>query len=252
MKAFRELTKKDLIHTNINDYRCLTKYSNNVILTCEHATQNFHDYKLSDNDKKFVDTHWAYDIGALDIMKKIGKQTNLFSISTNFSRLLIDPNRLLLSKTLVRKYVEIDYELDINKNCDRDERINRFYTPYYSLLYEALNHINPKFICSIHSFTPYYEKNSFRDFDVGLLIKNENDVLSKILIDNFKKRKVNFRVNEPYTYNQEDFSFNSVVNYNFPDKSEGVLIEVRNDKAVDKDYSNFISDVISESLHKVI
>lgn len=252
MKAFRELTKKDLVHSNINDFRTLTKLSNKVILTCEHATQNFHDYVLSENDKKFLNTHWAYDIGAYDIMKKVGNKTNLFSISTNFSRLLIDPNRLLLSKTLVRENVEINQLLDINKNCNREERISKFYVPYYNLLYEALNHIKPQYICSIHSFTPYYEKNALRDFDIGLLVKNENDTFSKLIIETFKKYNIRFRVNEPYHYNQDDFSFPSVVNYNYPEKSEGVLVEVRNDKAVDINYSNFISDVISECINKII
>lgn len=148
---FRELSTKESVHTSVYDFRKVgdlknkTNIVNNkIIITCEHATNNFHQYAkfLSEKDKQFLNTHWAYDIGAKDITINLAEYVECFSICTNFSRLILDPNRGLLSNTLIRKFVEIDHELDVNKVDDRVERVNLFYNPYFEILYEALNFIN--------------------------------------------------------------------------------------------------------------
>lgn len=248
-KKFRNLTENEEKVSIIKDYRI--QDNQKVIILCEHATQNFHDFNLSENDKKFIDTHWAYDIGALKIMNQIAEKSKLFSLATNFSRLLIDPNRILISNSLVRKTVEISNILDLNKDVDENERIQRFYLPYYSVLKDSLNFIKPKYICSIHSFTKQYENNSVREMDVGLLVKDENSDFSKIFIEVFSKYKINYRLNEPYKYKDSDTAFDSLTKYNYPEKTEGILIEIRNDLTENEEFVNTIVNVISECLNKL-
>ena len=72
------------------------------------------EYFINDHDNTYFNTHWGYDIGAKDMALDIGEKNELFSICSNFSRLLIDPCRSLISETLIRKYVEKDIELIIN------------------------------------------------------------------------------------------------------------------------------------------
>lgn len=273
-EPFRKLSLKESFHTSINDFRefplleeqdiaanlnnkeekKLLSYPNNkIIITCEHATNNFHSYetKLSKSDKEYLETHWAYDIGAKDTALSLAEKTESLAISTNFSRLIIDPNRNILSNTLIRKFVEVDVELDINKDDDREKRIELYYLPYYNLLYEVLNTLNPNYFISIHSFTPYYEKEKKRDFHVGLLFKEDNP-LNKSIYKHFKKNEVSFRINEPYDMNSGFmFNYDAICNYNFPELCEGVMIEVRNDMAENNDYREFITDVLSDAIKDV-
>ena len=257
-QLFRSLTSKENNHTNIFDFRKFDKApQNKIIFTCEHATNNFHKYfnQLSNNDKNFIDTHWGSDPGAKDIMLNILEKTNSLGVATNFSRLIIDPNRNLLSKTLIRTHVEKDIILDINKDLntiDREERINLFYVPYYNIMFEVLNFLKPKYFCSIHSFTPYYEDHEKRDFHVGLLTRNSNP-LSKELVKAFDDNKISYKINEPYDANSSElFAIDAISNYNYPNATDGVLIEVRNDVSTNFEYQEFISKTISDALQKVI
>jgi hypothetical protein len=47
---------------------------------------------------------------------EIGEDNELFVICSNFSRLLIDPCRSLISDTLIRKSVEKDILLSVNSS----------------------------------------------------------------------------------------------------------------------------------------
>jgi len=115
---FRELTNKEKISTEVFDFRNIMKGepNNNVIITCEHATNNMFYVNANEKEKKFLETHWGYDIGSKDIGLQIAEDAELFSIFTNFSRLIIDPNRSLVSNTLIREYVEKDVKLSYNQN----------------------------------------------------------------------------------------------------------------------------------------
>ena len=44
----------------------------------------------------------------------MSEELELFAICSKFSRLIIDPNRSLISDTLIRKYIEKDIELEMN------------------------------------------------------------------------------------------------------------------------------------------
>jgi predicted N-formylglutamate amidohydrolase len=85
------------------------------MITCEHAANKIHKYKLQKKDEMFLETHWGYDIGAKDMGLDLSESSEILSIYSNFSRLIIDPNRSLLSDTLVRKYVEKDIQLEFNQ-----------------------------------------------------------------------------------------------------------------------------------------
>ncbi len=115
---FRELSNKEKISTEVFDFRNIMEGNpnNNFIITCEHATNNMYYVNASEKEKTILDTHWGYDIGAKDIGLQIAEDAELFSIFTNFSRLIIDPNRSLVSNTLIREYVEKDYKLSYNQN----------------------------------------------------------------------------------------------------------------------------------------
>jgi len=47
---------------------------------------------------------------------ELSEKAELFAFCSRFSRLLIDPNRSLISDSLIRKCVEKNIELEINKD----------------------------------------------------------------------------------------------------------------------------------------
>jgi predicted N-formylglutamate amidohydrolase len=116
-QLFRELTYREKQAVEVYDYRDTTKANpnNNLLITCEHASNASHKYHFSERDRQWLDTHWGYDIGAKDMGLDLAESAKVLSVFSNFSRLIIDPNRSLLSTTLVRKYVEKNIELEVNK-----------------------------------------------------------------------------------------------------------------------------------------
>jgi predicted N-formylglutamate amidohydrolase len=113
---FRELTRFENLVSDVFDYRDVSNENpnNNFLITCEHATNKIHGYDMG-IQKNFLDTHWGYDPGAKDMGIELAKEANLLSVFSNFSRLIIDPNRSLVSETLFRRFLEKDIEIDINK-----------------------------------------------------------------------------------------------------------------------------------------
>jgi hypothetical protein len=114
---FRSLPYKDKQAVEVFDFRDITdqKPNNSVLITCEHATNKLHKYMLKNKEQSIGFSHWAYDPGAKDIAIGLSEKARVLSIYTNYSRLIIDPNRSLLSDTLIRRFVEKNIELEMNK-----------------------------------------------------------------------------------------------------------------------------------------
>ena len=112
---FRNLTNFEKLAVDVLDFRdiCNSQPNNNFLITCEHASNDIHNYNMQDQNF-FLNTHWGYDIGAREIGIELSEKAKLLSIYSNFSRLIIDLNRSLLSQTLIRRYVEKDIELKMN------------------------------------------------------------------------------------------------------------------------------------------
>jgi len=116
---FRELTKKETLSALVYDYRNIMSGNpnNNIIITCEHATNNIFNLETKDQKEKDIfDTHWGYDPGAKDFGLEVSEKAEIFSIYTNFSRLILDPNRSIASGTLIRDTIDKDVKLSFNEN----------------------------------------------------------------------------------------------------------------------------------------
>jgi predicted N-formylglutamate amidohydrolase len=256
---FRTLTYQEKQAVELYDFRDIStgNPNNNVIITCEHASNETHKYKFPRNEEKWLESHWGYDIGSKDMGLELSEKAEIMSIFSNFSRLLIDPNRTMISSTLIRKHVEKNIELSVNRDevLDEEKRIEIFYLPYYRIMKEALNYIQPKYALSIHSFTKQYEDNPERKFEVGILFR-EKTLLVDMIESAYKKEGVSYRLNEPYK--PEDgvcFAMDAVNTWNWPHWStDVVLLEFRNDYCSDpawrKKQVNILSPIINELKNK--
>ncbi len=232
------------------------KSVNNLIFICDHATnyipKKFKQLGITDNKLK---SHIAYDIGAKTLTLELGKKLNQSCFLSNFSRLLIDPNRSKTDRDLIIQKsfgTKIPGNLNISPE-DRKNRIKFYYNSYHRNLAYFVKQKIRKFkrvsLISIHSFTKK-SKNINRGIEVGLLWnKNMNLLLpiQKILL----KKKIHFGRNYPYS----GFYFNHTLDkLNKTFSLDNITIEIRNDlichekgikKYVDL-FSNIFKDILND------
>lgn len=143
------------------------------LVTCDHATNRVPreigpDLGIGADD---MARHIAYDIGALGVSRELARLLDSPMIHTDFSRLVIDPNRGEDDPTLVMKLYDGTI-IPRNRHADAAEverRLALFHRPYHDA-YEALCAARDDVvICAIHSFTPQLKNRPRRPWQIGIL-----------------------------------------------------------------------------------
>ena len=124
-----------------NEFDRIKKHKNHIIFICDHASnhipKNFFNLGLT---KKDIVSHIAWDIGAKNLTIYLAEKLKQSYFLSDFSRLLIDPNRKLNSKDLIVKNsfnVHISGNARIN-NSLKKKRIETFYKPYHCNLWKLI------------------------------------------------------------------------------------------------------------------
>lgn len=129
------------------------------LISCEHAANALPpERSWPEEDQWIIDSHWAWDPGAADIVALLAEATGAAAVMAGFSRLYVDPNRPMDSPTLIRERAD-DRQIFLNQGLsesDRQARIDRCYTPYHEALFREAQR-DGDLLLSIHSFTPDYE-----------------------------------------------------------------------------------------------
>ncbi len=244
MKVF---FKKEFKHLNLN---------NHIVFICDHAT-NFipKKYKCLGLTKNNENSHIAYDIGAKDVCIELTKKLNQSYFISNFSRLIIDPNRKQSDKDLI---VPSSFGVEIPGNQkisvkDRNYRIRFFYSVYHNNLAKFIKR-KLKFhkrvlIVSIHSFTKS-SRNFDRGIEVGLLWNRNMNVLLKIQKE-LGRLKIHYGRNYPYSGFHLNYTLDKL---NKISEMDNISIEIRNDlicsqKGIKK-YVNIFSNIFKEYLNE--
>jgi predicted N-formylglutamate amidohydrolase len=175
-----------------------------LVLACDHAS-NFvpDDIVLGVAPEEFA-RHIAYDIGAAGVTRALARALGAPAVLTNFSRLIIDPNRGRDDPTLVMRLSD---GAVVPGNARIDEagkaaRIARFYEPFDAAITEALTAAEATgrqpALVTIHSFTPYW-RGVPRPWHVGILYDGD-DRLARPLIDGLAADPAGLIVgdNDPY------------------------------------------------------
>jgi len=219
-------------NAKILDYRDPLNPNNHIVLTCEHATNDLpEDYSWSENDKRnFVDEHWGLDIGAFEAAHALAKELKCVFVHSLYSRLLLDPNRTIVSDTLFRRFGD-GKEVDLNKDLTFEEeqkRIKRFYIPYCEALREVSLKIDPTYILSIHSFTPLYQGET-RSMEIGVLCGHDSAKLAVDLNEGMNIVGYCSEINKPYDGATTMGAIKSLIYAKHPTKRQGITFEFRND-----------------------
>ncbi|MBL9047444.1 MAG: N-formylglutamate amidohydrolase [Tabrizicola sp.] len=175
------------------------------LVTCDHASNRVPDW-VNGGDLGIpaadMARHIAWDVGAAGLAARLGEQLNSPVILSDFSRLVIDPNRGEDDPTLVMKLYDGTI-IPANRHAGPDEverRLDRLYRPYHAA-YARLAALRPdRVIVAIHSFTPCLKGRAPRPWHVGVLYSHLDERFSKPLIARLQaETDLCIGDNEPYS-----------------------------------------------------
>jgi predicted N-formylglutamate amidohydrolase len=150
-------------------------FGSGVILLCDHAENTIPPaYGTLGLTAEDLGRHIAYDIGAAGVTEHLARALRAPALLTQYSRLLIDPNRGRDDPTLIMqlsdgRLVPGNAVLD---EAEIETRIARYYAPYHRAIDAAIDAAiaagKPPVLLAIHSFTQAW-KSVPRPWHVAVL-----------------------------------------------------------------------------------
>lgn len=201
------------------------------LITCDHATNhvpqmvNGGSLGLAPED---MERHIAYDPGAAGVARALAERLGAPAILSNFSRLVIDPNRGEDDPTLVMKLYDGTI-IPANRHADATEvarRLDACHRPYHSALHDLAARRDDTIIVSVHSFTRQLRGRPPRPWHVGVLHGHDTrltDPLADILR---QQSDLCIGVNEPYGGHLEG---DAIARHALAEGRLNALLEIRND-----------------------
>ncbi|UWR22791.1 N-formylglutamate amidohydrolase [Sulfitobacter sp. S190] len=220
--------------TDTSDYRPFNTFGSERtggwVVTCDHAANTVPraiaggDLGLDPAD---MARHIAYDPGAAGVSRALAERLNGPALLSNFSRLVIDPNRGEDDPTLLMKLYDGTL-IPANRNAGPTERARRLdlcYRPYHGEQARLADRPETA-IVSIHSFTPQLRGRPPRPWEIGILYAADQR-LSGPTLDLLRAQKdLTVGDNQPYT---GALRGDSMDRHALAHGRLHVLIELRND-----------------------
>ncbi|MGY9048891.1 MAG: N-formylglutamate amidohydrolase [Rhodobacterales bacterium] len=143
------------------------------LITCDHASNLVPpdlgaSLGLAPED---MARHIAFDIGAAGVARALGQVLNAPVICSNFSRLVIDPNRGEDDPTLLMRLYDGSV-IPANRHADgaeKERRLAAYHRPYHAALAGLAARREDTVLVSIHSFTPQLRGRPPRPWHIGIL-----------------------------------------------------------------------------------
>ena len=175
------------------------------LVTCDHASNRVPDWVAGGDlgiPPQDMARHIAWDVGAAGLAASLGEHLGSPVILSDFSRLVIDPNRGEDDPTLVMKLYDGTI-IPANRHAgpaEVERRLDRLYRPYHAA-YARLAALRPdRVIVAIHSFTPCLKGRAPRPWHVGVLYSHLDERFSKPLIARLQaETDLCIGDNEPYS-----------------------------------------------------
>lgn len=172
--------------------------------------------------------HIAYDVGAEGVAVRLAHLLNAPLVLSNFSRLVIDPNRGEDDPTLVMRIYDGSI-IPANRHvtaAEIEERLVRCYRPYHDAVEEVARTRPGAALFSIHSFTPRLNGRGIRPWHVGVLHDGANPLADRLISRLRSEPDLCVGDNEPYSGHLEG---DSMDRHGIRPGRPHVLIELRND-----------------------
>ncbi|WP_069298741.1 N-formylglutamate amidohydrolase [Neptunicoccus sediminis] len=176
----------------------------NILILCDHAANtvpadiNGGDLGLPPED---MNRHIAYDIGAAGLSEHLGLLLDAPVICSNFSRLVIDPNRGEDDPTLLMRLYDGTL-IPANRHADAAElerRMTLCHRPYHAEIARLIKTKDRPVLISVHSFTPQLRGRPPRPWQIGVLSNDDRRLSEHLLAELARDTGVTTGDNVPYT-----------------------------------------------------
>lgn len=173
------------------------------LITCDHASNhvpveiNGGDLGLDPHD---MERHIAYDIGAAPVSLRLGELLDAPVILSNFSRLVVDPNRGEEDPTLMMRLYDGTI-IPANRHigaAEAERRLNAYYRPYHAALTELAARRQDTVIVAMHSFSPKLNGRAPRPWEIGILHVDDTQFAPALIRRLEAEGDLTVGDNEPY------------------------------------------------------
>ena len=222
------------------------------LIACDHASNHVPNAVNNSSlglTKDDMHRHIAYDLGAKELSQSLGNILDAPVLCSNFSRLVIDPNRGEDDPTLLMKLYDGTIIPGNHKSdtAELNKRIRNYYRPYHQA-YSKLA-AKKRAILAVHSFTPQLRGQPPRPWEVGVLFGQDRRLADAVIAGLRLKENLIIGVNEPYAGHLPGDSIDQHAQSN---NKLNVLIEVRNDliKTISEQnaWARFLAPVLQKAL----
>ena len=225
------------------------------LITADHASNVVpHAVNGGTLGLPFVDMqrHIAYDIGAAGVTERLAQLLDAPAILSNFSRMVIDPNRGENDPTLLMRLYDGTI-IPGNRHADDAEktrRLDAYHRPYHAALAKLAARQENTVICAVHSFTPRLNGRHPRPWQVGILHAPADGRLAIPLIKRLEQEPdLNVGDNEPYLGHLPG---DSIDRHALQHGRPNVLIELRQDLIADEQGQNEWAERLAPILEDVL
>ncbi len=207
------------------------------LVTCDHASNRVPSEIAGGTlgiAAEDMSRHIAYDVGAAGVAQALADLLGAPAILSNFSRLVIDPNRGEDDPTLIMKLYDGTI-IPANRHVNETEakrRLDMLYHPYHHAYARLAARRPDTVIVAVHSFTPSLRGRSLRPWHLGVLYSHLDERLSTALLARLSA-EVDICVgdNEPYAGHLPG---DAIDRHALTPGRQNTLIELRNDLIADQ------------------
>jgi len=201
------------------------------VVTCDHASNrvpeavNGGDLGLPPED---MARHIAFDPGAAGVTRALAEALDSPAILSDFSRLVIDPNRGEHDPTLLMKIYDGSI-IPANRHADAAEverRLEAYHRPYHRALDALLAAREAPVVVAIHSFTPQLRGRAPRPWHVGVLYAEDSRIALPLMARLGAEPDICVGDNQPYSGHLPG---DALDRHGVQPGRPHVLIELRND-----------------------
>jgi predicted N-formylglutamate amidohydrolase len=227
-----------------------------LLIACDHADNRIPDHLAGLGlDSEYLERHIAYDIGAMQVAKRLSVIFDAPLLLATCSRLVIDLNRHLDDPSSIIEEsdgVLIPGNLNLNDEM-RNDRIENYFNPYHRQYQEMVTgqiskHQRP-IILSVHSFTPTMNGRA-RPWEIGVLW-DQDEVLAMQLIESLEK-VTGFNIGNNKPYHATDPHGYAQVTHAHERGVEFALLEIRQDLISDCDGQEKMSALVHDSVAPIV
>ena len=201
------------------------------VVTCDHASNRVPpevaggDLGLPPED---MARHIAYDVGAAGVARALAEALASPVILSDFSRLVIDPNRGEDDPTLLMKIYDGSI-IPANRHADAAEvarRLDLFHRPYHRGIERLIASREAPVIVAVHSFTPQFVGRPPRPWHVGVLYAGDTRLAYPLIARLNAEPDLCVGDNQPYSGHLPG---DALDRHGVQPGLPHVLVEVRND-----------------------